>query len=1039
MNRFLSFIYSTRLTGVLFIVYAAAMGIATFIENDYGTQTAQKLIYNAWWFEMIMLLFAVNFLGNIFRYQLYKRQKLPILLFHVAFLFILVGAAITRYISYEGIMPIKEGESNNTMFSQHRYLDITAHNSKEQYTYPSERILLSSWGKAKFTYKSKFRDTPFTFNLVDYIPNAIEEFKTDENGEEYIKFVESSNGGRHDHYLKRGESQLIHNILVGYDNPGTNGIDILTVGDTLKIKSAFEGTYFKMATQENGSIVKDSVQDLQFLALHQMAGLSFVIPEPAIKGVYETVSGPKDSGYLDKLVFDITVGDETKQLAVSGAQFNIEPSAMIQVGDLHFRVNYGSKLIELPFHIKLRDFQLENYPGSSSPMSYASEVTVIDPEETFDFRIYMNHILNYKGYKFFQSSYDITPEYEETRLSVNKDYWGTLITYIGYYGLFISLILTLILKGTRFSDLRASLRKIEEKKKALTIALIIGFSTFSFGQHKEFTISDEKIDSVLQQHIVDAKHAESFSRLIIQDAGGRMKPVNTFASELLRKVHKKDSYKGYDANQIFISFQQNKRFWFNVPFVYIKKENTKLRDVLGIPHDQKYAALVDFFDNQGNYKIGEIQEKAFKKKIKSKYEQSVIDVNNRVNLLYSAMFGDLLTLFPIPNDPTNKWVSSNQLQEVKFSGMDSIFVKKIFPVYLQTLEEATVSNDYEQSEEILEGIKSLQKKYGSAVMPSQEKIDLEIFYNKNDIFRSLFVYYMLTGMVIFILIIINLFSNSKAIRVLLNIGKIAVLGLFLYHTAGLGIRWYISGHVPWSNGYESMIYIAWATMLFGLIFGRKSILTMAATAFVTSMILMFAHMNWMDPEIANLVPVLDSYWVMIHVSIIVASYGPFTLCMILGILSMILMVLTTEKNKKKVDLIIKETTIINEMAITLGLVLLIIGNFLGGIWANESWGRYWGWDPKETWALVSIMVYAFILHMRLIPGLRGRYKFNLLAIFAFASILMTYLGVNHLLSGLHSYAQGESAAIPNEIWGWLYFSAILSIAAYFKYKKYYQK
>ena len=198
-------------------------------------------------------------------------------------------------------------------------------------------------------------------------------------------------------------------------------------------------------------------------------------------------------------------------------------------------------------------------------------------------------------------------------------------------------------------------------------------------------------------------------------------------------------------------------------------------------------------------------------------------------------------------------------------------------------------------------------------------------------------------------------------------------------------------------------------------------------------------MNWMDPSIANLVPVLDSYWVMIHVSIIVASYGPFTLSMILGLIALILFILTTKKNKKKIDLQIKEITIINEMSMTVGLVMLVIGNFLGGMWANESWGRYWGWDPKETWALISIMIYAFILHMRLIPGLRGRYLFYVLAFFGFASVLMTYLGVNHLLSGLHSYAAGESADIPYQIWTWLAIGIFIAALAYFKNKKYYKK
>ncbi|WP_233899247.1 cytochrome c biogenesis protein CcsA [Tenacibaculum piscium] len=1030
-------LYSSKLMAILFLLFATAMGIATFIENDYGTQTAKKIIYNAWWFEAIMIFFVINFFGNIFKYRLYKKEKWSVFLFHISFLFILIGAGITRYVSSEGIMPIIEGESSNKMFSDAIYFDVMTDDGKDQKPSKSDKVLLSAIGKPNYIFTDQFRDKKFKFNLVEYIPFAKEVFEENENGDTYIHFVESTSGSRHDHYIKKGTSQLIHNILVGYDNVNNNSIDIIADGDALKLKSVHEGTYLRMADQFTGTIAKDSIQNLQLLSLHQLAGLSFVIPKPAIKGTFTTVTGEREENPIDKLTFDVTVGDETKQLVVNGGQYNIESPAEISVGGLRFRVNYGSKEIELPFYIKLLDFQLTNYPGSQNPISYASEITVIDPKETFDFRIFMNHILNYKGYKFFQSSYNITDEYEETRLSVNHDFWGTTITYIGYAMLFLGMLLSLFIRGTRFSDLRRNLNKIKAKKTVLTIALLLSVS-IGFSQHKH-QVSEAQIDSILIANQVDPIHAEKFSRIVIQDAGGRMKPVNTFASELLRKVSKKNTYKSLDANQVFLSIQENPKLWFSVPIIYINPINTKLRDIIEIPHDQKYARLADLFTEKGAYKIQDIQEKAFKKKIKSKFEQSVISVSERANLLYSAIGGGIMKIFPVPNDPTYKWVSYPELSQVKFSGKDSVFVKQILPYYFQTLQESKKNNDYTESEKLLEGIEKFQRKFGAEVFPKGNKVDLEIYYNKHDIFKNLFWQYMLAGVFMFIIIIINIFNNSKLVRVLLKVSTMIVVLLFTYHTIGLGIRWYISGHVPWSNGYESMIYIAWATMLFGLIFGRKSTLTIAATAFVTSIILFYAHQNWMDPEIANLVPVLDSYWVLIHVSIIVASYGPLTLSMILGMLALFLMIITTQKNKPKVDLMIKEITIINEMSMNVGLVLLVIGNFLGGMWANESWGRYWGWDPKETWALVSIMLYAFILHTRLIPGLRGRLTFNIFSVFAFASVLMTYLGVNHLLSGLHSYAAGESADVPMQIWTWLGVSVLLSVFAYFKYQKYYKK
>ena len=247
----------------------------------------------------------------------------------------------------------------------------------------------------------------------------------------------------------------------------------------------------------------------------------------------------------------------------------------------------------------------------------------------------------------------------------------------------------------------------------------------------------------------------------------------------------------------------------------------------------------------------------------------------------------------------------------------------------------------------------------------------------------------------------------------------------------------ISEKIPWSNGYESMIYTAWATLLSGIIFSKKSNFTLSATAIVGSLILMFASMNWMDPTITNLVPVLNSYWLMIHVAIIVASYGFLFLGAILGLMCLWIIVFTNNENKKKLKSIINSLTNINERGITVGVFMLTIGTFLGGVWANESWGRYWGWDPKETWALVSILVYAFVLHMRLIPAISSKYSFNLASLVAIWSILMTYFGVNYYLSGLHSYAAGDPMPIPNFVYYFLFITIVTAILSRIKFKKYY--
>jgi cytochrome c-type biogenesis protein CcsB len=274
-----------------------------------------------------------------------------------------------------------------------------------------------------------------------------------------------------------------------------------------------------------------------------------------------------------------------------------------------------------------------------------------------------------------------------------------------------------------------------------------------------------------------------------------------------------------------------------------------------------------------------------------------------------------------------------------------------------------------------------------------------------------------------------MFYNKKWINKSIRIIKwIIISGIFI-HTLGLVARWIISGHAPWTNGYEAMIYTVWATMLAGLIFSRKSDLTLSATTLVSSMLLLFTWISYLDPTITNVVPVLNSYWLMIHVSIIVSSYGFLIMGGFLGLLSLILMIFKSNKNKEIINSKISELTIINEKTLIIGLFMLTIGTFLGGVWANESWGRYWGWDAKETWALVSILVYSFILHMRFVPGLQSKHTFNLASVIGIYSVLMTYFGVNHLLSGLHSYGAGEDVGIPNYIWISVLIVIIIAILA----------
>ena len=1045
-KKLISILLSTRLMAMLFIIYAVSMGVGTFIESKYNTDTAKIWVYDAWWFEAILLMFMINFIGNIKRYQLLKKEKWATLLLHLSFILVILGSFVTRYISYEGMMPIREGESENRFYSEKMYLTVFVdgeYRGEMKRRVFEKAVRLSPVTNNNFSIKDNFNKTNFEVKYKNFIMGAKEVVKPDAKGILYFKIVEAGDGGRHEHFLKEGELQNIHNVLFSLNKYTAGAINITISDSTSSIQTPFEGQFMRMADKFQGKVTKDELQPLMMRSLYTIGEMRFVFPDPAAKGVigYNSKNDYRAKGNEDALVLSVAADGEEKEVSLLGSKGKIGEAKTVKIGKIEYIFYYGSKVYTLPFSIKLNDFIALKYPGTEKSFSsFESKVTVQDGAKPFDARIYMNHILDYKGFRFFQSSFD--PDEKGTVLSVNHDFWGTLITYMGYFILFFAMMSIMFTKHSRFADLKRKLDVVKNKKANLVAILLLFFSFGAFAQnhenHEKHVLTVKELDSVIEKHKVQEAHAAKFGRLIVQDAGGRMKPINTFSSELLRKVSHKDTYNNLNSDQVFMSMIQDGGTWIQIPMIYIKAGNDSIRKIIGIDKKAKYASFMNFFDKTGNYKLGIFLEDAFKNANPNQFEKDFIETDKKVNLMEAALSGSILKIFPIPDNSNNKWVSYPELGQAGLKGMVATYTKSILPLYFSALNAATASNDYKQSDELLESINGFQKKFGNKVRPSEDQITSEILYNKYDVFNKLFYWYILAAILMLFFTIFQIFKERKSLAIAVNTMHIIIGLLFALHTAGLIARWYISGHAPWSNAYESIIYIAWATMFFGLAFDRKSKLTVASSAFVTAMILWAANLNWIDPEIGNLQPVLNSYWLMIHVAIIVASYGPFALGMILGAVALLLILFTNEKNKPKMELNIKEITYINEMALTIGLILLTIGNFLGGQWANESWGRYWGWDPKETWALISIMVYAFVIHSRFVPALRGIWVFNLMSVFAFISILFTYYGVNFHLVGLHSYASGEAHSL-NWIWYSMGIIALLGSITYPKYKKFYRK
>lgn len=1041
MNNFIKMLFSPRIAVFVLFLFAIAMAAATFIENDFGTLTAFTVVYNSWWFEMLMLFLCFSFIGNITRYKLYRKEKWGVLLFHIAFVIIVLGAGITRYTAYEGIMRIREGASSETLISDKNFVQIHGSSTNGKTVKSHNEAYFSPIQSNSFSTSFSDFSKPLTISYKDWIPDAIPQVvDTDQEGEPLLELVISAGNGRETVYLKKGEIERLgnHGHELAFENSASKELNIIEDQGVLKINPKQPVTFFEMQTENAGSLVQDSLQILKERILYRSGDYSFVILEYHENDAIKMVSAsekPKDNDELkdDVLLLDVTYGDLTKEVAVLYRQGFLPHASEIKFDDLTLSLAYGAIPIAMPFRIQLDDFQLERYPGSTSPSSYASEITVFDTNEQFPYRIFMNNVLDYKGYRFFQASYD-TDE-KGTVLAVNHDRIGTWVTYLGYFLMTLGMLWTLFGPSSRFGIVRKKLNKLNSKTLGLLILLSFGVSANAqTDMHMPIT------DSLLQQQTFDTSHTDLFGRLLVQDLDGRIKPINTLASEFLRKISRKNYFRyethTLDANQLFLALHGNPRIWAHIPLIKIdRKKGGSVYDSLP-NHPNNLQSFNDFIHPNKGYILESHVEIANTKKPaeRSEFDKEILKVDERFNILFNIFSGNYLKIFPKKDDPNNAWFSYTHHFE-DFPPEDAAFARGILVQYFSALEQAKQTGDYTQAEDKLAYIQKYQDVLAQDIIPSKTLIEAELWYNQMNLYFWLFQFYFTFGAILLVLALARIFSKSKVVTYSFNTVMLLVFIAFLIHTGNLILRWYVSQHAPWSNGYEMITFAAWSLLLIGLIFYKKSDFVLALATLFTGTLLFVSYLDWLSPEITNLMPVLKSYWLKIHVATIISSYAPLALSFLLGIMTLILILLKNAKNQKIIDHKIKELTYINELSMTLGLFVLSIGTFLGGIWANESWGRYWAWDPKETWALISMIVYAAILHFHLIPGLKGKFVLNVASIFAFYSILMTSFGVNYYLTGLHSYATGDPVPIPNFVYVVTTILIVLSFLAFLKNKK----
>ncbi|MBI1837107.1 MAG: cytochrome c biogenesis protein ResB [Flavobacteriia bacterium] len=924
MEKFAQSFFSMKMMALGMFIFLFAIGTATFLESAYDTQTAKIIIYNALWFEILLTYLGMNLISNIFKYNLFRREKIASLAFHLSFIIVLIGAGVTRYFGYEGMMIIREGEDSNTILSSDPHFWFKVNDGKMQYQY-NEKMLMSEITSNYFSHDFIFpkHKNPIKIEFVKYEKKMIDSLVVNDSIKDFVLDIKTD--GMKSNYLEKNNFLMIGTVPISFEKQdAAQGINLYAINGKLKLKSAFPLKCLPMAemqkVRQSGQMPNDSLYeqipidtlvDLKTTTLYIVNGQQFVFKE-VIKNAKKMrlPSGKRNVG-TDYLTVKITDGKVSTLVSLAGGKDAIPEHVTFSFAGLIYEMEYGSTKIEIPFRVACRDFELIRYPGSNSPSSFSSQVTIVDMKNNYkrDQKIFMNHVMDYNGFRFFQSGYD--QDEKGTHLSVNHDWWGTNITYIGYLLMFTGMILSIFAPGGRFREINEKLKKLNDKRNSLGIlvALISMVQFTTLAQHE----NHQHTKPVYR--IISEEHSEKLGHLLVQEFEGRISPMHTLCDKLLRDIANNTRYNNLNAVQTIFSMHMYPEHWMNEKIIVIP---VNLRDRLKVGSFASYKELIT---PNGDFKLAKEYESAFQKpdSKRDEFDKKLVKLVDDFQMVQAIFSWQFMKIIPVTNAQNNTWYVplSPELNQIDSTS------SRIALEYISSLNSSAEKKSFSKSDVLLDKLIQFQRTVGKNVVPSETKVNIEIKYNKMNIFGNTLKLYISIGFGLLIVFFLRIFSknpNSKKFKNIGLIGTILLAITFIYQGTGIGFRWTITEHAPWSNGYEAVVFISWVTMIAGFAFARKNPVILAVAAILASLMIFVTEMNLMDPQITPLQPVLKSYWLMIHVAIITGSYGFLGLACILGLMNLILYIFRNENNGKSISLHILEITYISEMTMTIGLL-----------------------------------------------------------------------------------------------------------------------
>lgn len=644
-----------------------------------------------------------------------------------------------------------------------------------------------------------------------------------------------------------------------------------------------------------------------------------------------------------------------------------------QEGTVHLRmdkdvtsfIDKDSQVCKLPFKMQLRDFEIQTYPGTDATMDYRCTIDIGQDGKTERMIVSMNNIGKASGYRFYQSSYD--DDGHGTHLLVAHDPYGIAVTYIGYLMLFVSLLWMVFSRHTRIRQL------YRMATRPLAFVFVFVFVQSAWGQTPT---------------PVSSEIAHELGKVAIL-YNGRICPINTAATDFVSKLSGKPSWNGYSADEIFTGWMIFYTEWEQQKIIRIK--SAEVQHILGI--EDQWASVRDFYTSEGEYKL---RGKSNDSNLPDATRKAIREADEKMQVISMFYSNEMLRMFPLEEEPQNLKTSQPQNLTWHAPGSTELplgtperefqFINHAMDHLVQTI----LADDVSGTKQIIAKIRLYQEEKVGEALPSKMMMGIEAFYNKLLSARWVTFFCLTLSLLLCLLLL-----SEKGGRVVRLLDTLYIIALLAFLTVIFALRWFISGHIPMSNGYETMLFMALVTLLISVLTMCRIPIIQAFGPVVASFCMLVATLASGSPQITSLMPVLQSPLLSIHVAMVMIAYALLAMITLLAFHGLYL------ARSRKFDKL-ERTTALSQLLLYPAIVTLCIGIFVGAVWANVSWGTYWSWDPKETWALITLMIYAIPLHRSFVSWSPARY--HLIVLLAFLTVLMTYFGVNYFLSGMHSYA-----------------------------------